>query len=747
MFRSSTVSRLGGASCALLCVCALLSSCASGAGDGTDAGADRDPGFDAGDLCGNGLVDLGEECDGVELLGASCEGLGYTGGSLSCGADCLYAKAECDEDPCGNGSVDSGEECDGEELLGQSCEGLGFTGGGTLGCGADCLYDPAECSACGDGVVDPGEECDGTNFGAEDCMTRGFSSGALSCDAFCGIDTAACVSDACGNGTREDREDCDGLDVGGGDCTTVGFVSGTLACDSMCTFDVSGCSNCGNDRLDSGEECDGSDLGGADCASRGFTRGTLRCSPACTFVTTSCENTACGNGLMETGEGCDDGNVAGGDGCSAMCAVESGFTCTGTPSSCDPVCGDAMILGDEECEGTNFGGATCASRGFTGGSLTCTACAIDTATCTTTTCGDGTLDTGEECDDGARVAFDGCDGACQVEPAFYLPVRLTGGEGSNHGRLEVRFEGTWRDVCDDTYVAAQQQAMANVVCAQLGYTGTGHQFINAFGGGSGTPVMDDVHCDGTETTLAQCPFAGWGKENCSASEAVGIRCMPGTDDIRLVAGPHGMEGRLQIYHSGSWGEVCDDYFDGAYTAYLGYSTTTVCQQLGYAGGDFVSTYDSPTATFVLDDVNCSGTERRIADCAHQPFGTENCSTSEGAGFRCRVYENDGARLVGGSNRANGRVEVLHQSVWGTVCDDFISSAGARQTSFVQVGCRQLGFTTGGSVLLSVPDGVDPVWMDDLDCGGAETAIASCPFAGWGIENCSHFEDVGLSCVP
>ncbi|MEK6677073.1 MAG: FG-GAP-like repeat-containing protein [Planctomycetota bacterium] len=43
---------------------------------------------------------------------------------------------------------------------------------------------------------------------------------------------------------------------------------------------------------------------------------------------------ACGNGWVEDPEACDDGNVADGDGCSASCAFEPGFVCTGEPSEC-----------------------------------------------------------------------------------------------------------------------------------------------------------------------------------------------------------------------------------------------------------------------------------------------------------------------------------------------------------------------------------------------------------------------------
>lgn len=717
-------------------------------GTGTDSGP-RDAGRDAGPACGNGTVGTGEECDGTNLDGETCVSQGYASGTLSCADDCTFDKSACVEAACGNGTIDAGEQCDGPMLGAGTCESEGFVGG-TLGCAADCSYDTSGCTACGDGAIGAGEECDGTNLGGQTCAARGFSGGTLGCDASCGFDDSGCFSATCGNGTRETSEACDGSDLGGASCASVGFYGGTLGCNADCTFRVSSCHNCGNGAIEGIEQCDGAALGGADCTTLGFTGGTLSCNASCDYVTTACFTMACGNGTREGSEACDDANGVSGDGCSNTCTVESGWSCTGTPSTCSAVCGDGMILGGEACDGSNLGGRTCTSLGFTGGTLSCSStCTLVTTACTTTTCGNGTVDVGEECDDGNTRPYDGCDAGCLVDASFYLPVRLRNGEGSNHGMLEVYYSGAWRDVCDDTYDPAAQQAMANVVCRQLGYTGTGHQFINAFGGGSGSPVMDDVVCAGTESSLSQCAFSGWNREDCAASEAVGIRCAVAEGDIRLVGGPSGMEGRLQVFHAGAWGEVCDDYFDGYYTAYYGYSTTTVCQQLGYEGGTFLSTYDAPGDTFVLDDVNCTGTERRIDACPHLAWGTEDCSATEGAGFRCHVYTEGDSRLVGGSARNSGRLEVLHANVWGTVCDDYLSFADARRDNFIAVGCGQLGFSGTGMTLLttSVPDGVDPIWLDDLNCSGTEASVASCPNLGWNVHNCSHYEDIGLTCTP
>jgi len=71
----------------------------------------------------------------------------------------------------------------------------------------------------------------------------------------------------------------------------------------------------------------------------------------------------CWNGAIEGNEACDDGNTTSGDGCSAICQVESWRECSGTPSSCDGICGDEILTGSETCDfGSNNGtGAICSA--------------------------------------------------------------------------------------------------------------------------------------------------------------------------------------------------------------------------------------------------------------------------------------------------------------------------------------------------------------------------------------------------
>ena len=75
----------------------------SGDGDGDPAGdGDGDPAGDGdptGPVCGNGIVELGEQCDGDDLDGNTCETLGYVGGELLCDpVMCTYDASMCETD-------------------------------------------------------------------------------------------------------------------------------------------------------------------------------------------------------------------------------------------------------------------------------------------------------------------------------------------------------------------------------------------------------------------------------------------------------------------------------------------------------------------------------------------------------------------------------------------------------------------------------------------------------------------------
>jgi len=190
---------------------------------------------------------------------------------------------------CGDDALDRGEQCDGAQLDGMDCIGLGMGfGGGTLECADDCTFDTAGCFSCGNELVEGTEQCDGTQLGGATCESEGFVNGRLACAPDCTFDITGCGS--CGDDVIDMGEQCDGMALGGATCASEGFVDGTLACAPDCSFDTAGCTTCGNGVVDMGEACDGMDLAGQGCADlgMGFTGGALACDPACGYDPAGC---------------------------------------------------------------------------------------------------------------------------------------------------------------------------------------------------------------------------------------------------------------------------------------------------------------------------------------------------------------------------------------------------------------------------------------------------------------------------
>ncbi|XP_019483400.1 PREDICTED: soluble scavenger receptor cysteine-rich domain-containing protein SSC5D [Hipposideros armiger] len=372
-------------------------------------------------------------------------------------------------------------------------------------------------------------------------------------------------------------------------------------------------------------------------------------------------------------------------------------------------------------------------------------------------------------------------------------LRLASGPHGCAGRLEVWHGGRWGTVCDDGWDLRD----AAVACRELGCGGALAAPGGArFGQGSGPVWMDDVGCGGGEQALRDCPRSPWGRSNCDHSEDAGLVCTGPAPRLRLADGPHGCAGRLEVWHGGRWGSVCDDAWDLR-------DATVACRELGCGaalaapGGAFFGEGAGP---ILLDDLRCRGNETALRFCPSRPWGQHDCHHREDAGAVCdgiplayvpptasTVGSNSSMprktgprppppaagqapqttsisplptspaapwepgpeagspqlRLVAGPSRCSGRLEVWHAGLWGTVCDD---SWDLRDSAVV---CQELG--CGGA---RQPDpsadrfgwGAGPIWLDDVGCVGTETSLSDCPAAPWGKHNCAHNEDVGVTCT-
>uniref|UniRef100_A0A674JZE8 Soluble scavenger receptor cysteine-rich domain-containing protein SSC5D n=1 Tax=Terrapene triunguis TaxID=2587831 RepID=A0A674JZE8_9SAUR len=318
------------------------------------------------------------------------------------------------------------------------------------------------------------------------------------------------------------------------------------------------------------------------------------------------------------------------------------------------------------------------------------------------------------------------------------PLRLVNGPSRCAGRVEVLHNQQWGTVCDDNWDLNE----ARVVCWQLGCgTALSAPRGSQFGQGTDRIWLDEVNCTEIEawevlhspaSLLIRCTGT------CLSVYSLGVFADSGISEVtqlRLVNGPSRCAGRVEVLHNQQWGTVCDDSWDIT-------DARVMCRQLGC--GTALSApgaaHFGPGSDHIwLDTVNCTGTEAALSQCRAKPWGDSNC-THEDAAVCCSSH-GVSTDPISPTHRCAGRVKVLHNQQWETVCDDSwdITDAG--------VVCRQLGCGTA----LSAPGGArfgrgsDRIWLDDVHCTGTEAALTECRALSWGDNNCNHREDAGVVC--
>ncbi|WAR22473.1 DMBT1-like protein [Mya arenaria] len=333
-------------------------------------------------------------------------------------------------------------------------------------------------------------------------------------------------------------------------------------------------------------------------------------------------------------------------------------------------------------------------------------------------------------------------------------VRLVDGVGLYDGIVEVLVGDTWGTICGSSYWYLSH---------------------NNNQGSNVAPMIDQMMCSQPNYSFDDCKYDT--VTTCYNKYYSACNVYPlNITGIRLSDGGDPQMGRVELQVEGQWGKICEDAFDvndaAVFCRMMGLNYSATMRHIYFGKG---------SGPALMNNVDCAGSEDHINNCSYNSPNLY-CDWDEDISLLCTecgvidikkgniesynsstnvltvdchsgitieyICLNNGTwmtneecpflqdiRLVDGVGIYDGRVEVLYNGTWGTICYNNYRTQNTR------VICRMLGasrYTESAHA-----GGIGPIHIENLYCGGNEINLTACVYDD--RDECSHSNDLGVTC--